>query len=66
MKITEVRKKLKRIKSLIDEFNTNVAVLKSAQTLNSKLGIEPPDENYLSNIKKRRDKILNEFDSLLK
>jgi len=65
MKMTEVRKKLKRIKSLIDEFNTIGAVLKSAQTLNSKLGIEP-DENYLSNIKKRRDKILNEFDSLLK
>lgn len=64
MKITEVHKKLKIIKSLTSEFGTVDTIIKAIEK--AKIKDLPTDETFLTNIKRRREQIIQAFDKYLK
>lgn len=64
MKTTEVRKKLKIIKSLMSDWSTLDALLKSSKKCKAD-GLEISDE-IIANVQKRMDVISLEFDKYLK
>jgi predicted DNA-binding protein YlxM (UPF0122 family) len=65
MKITEIRKKVKKCKDLLSEYNSLYVLSKAMQRNEIDNGIKI-DEQYMSNIINRMTKIENQFDTILK
>jgi len=63
MKITEVRKKVKKVNELLKEYNDMYVLLKHMQRHEKEVKI---DEIYFANVEKRMFNIETEFENLLK
>ena len=65
MTITEVRKKVKKCKDLLSEYNTIYVTLRAVKRMD-KEGIVKENEEYVSNMERRLLKIEEQFNTLLK
>jgi hypothetical protein len=66
MKATEVKKKIKELKTLLNEYSTIKATINFIEKDKMSIDIVLDVKIYIENLKKRLVKIETEFDNLLK